>query len=117
MKAQIIHLITLLIIILSPTYAFSKSCGCEVSKRKEKAYDELLVLTEDEKAEAIEMHLPWGVPDDPSDATNEHLLYQEHFIINYDDDLRVPLWVAYRLSRDDPRFHRLPEWQGRLRVG
>lgn len=35
-------------------------------------------------------------------ATNEVLLHNEHYIINYDKDLKVPIWTAHRLpSRCD----------------
>lgn len=50
--------------------------------------------------------LPWGIPTKPPGATNEHLLHQTHYVINYDDDLRVPLWVGYRLRKVDVQVHR-----------
>lgn len=78
----------------------AQSCGCDVSDRKEFAYDQLLNLSNRERGEAISNHLPFGVPT-TAGATNEILLHNEHYIINYDADLRVPTWVAYRLRDSD----------------
>ena len=63
-----------------------------------------LLLSAAEKAEAEALHLPFGVP--PSVSSNERLLHQVDYIINYDDDLRMPLWVAYRLTEADLRINR-----------
>lgn len=88
----------------SPT--FSQSCDCEVSDRKEKSYDNLLFLNDEEKKEAEAIHLPWGIPAPSPTATNENLLHQQDYIVNYDGDLSVPVWVAYRLTRGDVNIRR-----------
>lgn len=80
--------------------AYAQSCGCEVSDRKEAAYNELLKLSEAEKENAEQIHLPFGIPQSPSSATNEHIFHQDEYLIMYDDDLRIPLWVAYNLTRE-----------------
>jgi DNA/RNA endonuclease G (NUC1) len=72
-----------------------------VSDRFEAAYNELLTLDATERQEALDRHLPWGTPASPAGATNEHVLVNEHYVIGYDDDLRIPLWVAYRLRDSD----------------
>jgi len=41
-----------------------------------------------------------GRPIPPASATNEHIIHQRESIIWYDDDLRLPLWVAYELTSD-----------------
>lgn len=87
------------LVVIAPTNG--QSCRCEVSDAKEEEFNDLLVLSEDEKMEAEETHLPWGVPSSPSGATNEELLHQTHYILNHDGDLRVPLWAAYRLRDED----------------
>ena len=81
-------------------------CDCEVSQSKRNSFNALLMLDDDEKAESSVTHLPWGVPTEPSGATNEHLMFQRHYVINHDDDLRVPIWVAYRLRKSDVEVHR-----------
>lgn len=81
--------------------AFAQACGCKVSKSKLASYDALLILDADEILAAEERHLPWGLPKSPSTATNDHVLAQEEYVIGYDDDLRVPLWVAERLRDSD----------------
>ena len=83
-----------------PVSAIAVDCGCDVSDRKQEAYDQLLELDSDEQIRAIDTHLPFGIPL-TAGATNEVLLRNEHYIINYDKDLKVPIWVAYRLRDSD----------------
>lgn len=85
---------------IQPT-AKAQSCSCEVSNRKEQAYDQLLLLSATEQAAAVSRHLPLGAPSGPANATNESLLVQDYYVINHDADLRVPIWVAYRLREID----------------
>jgi DNA/RNA endonuclease G (NUC1) len=93
-------LLTYAVVAIQAT-AYAQSCSCEVSDRKERAYDEMLKLDANEKAEVENLHLPFGIPQSSTNATNEHLLHQDEYIIMYDDDLRVPLWVGYQLRRGD----------------
>jgi endonuclease G len=88
------------------TSIYAQKCDCDISDRKVTAYDALLQLDDSEKSEAVATHLPWGIPENDSSATNEHLLHQTHYITNYDYDLRVPIWVAYRLRKQDVEIHR-----------
>jgi hypothetical protein len=74
----------------------AQTCNCDVSARKIRAYDELLRLDDGKLTEALAIHLPLGTPLSPPNATNEHLLGQDDCVINYDDDLRIPLWVSER---------------------
>lgn len=73
----------------------AQSCECEVSDRFEKAYDELLKLSEREKRKVEDLHLPYGTP---AVLDDEMLLHQDEFIINYNQKHRVPMWVAYKLD-------------------
>ena len=50
---------------------------------------------------AVATHLPWGLPVQPLTTTREHLLCQADYVIDYDDDLRIPIWTAYRLRSED----------------
>lgn len=81
--------------------AAAQTCDCDVTERKVTAYDALLFLNDQEREQAIQTHLPFGVPTTPANATNEMLLVQTEYVINYDADLRVPTWVANRLREDD----------------
>jgi endonuclease G len=93
-----------LLVPLAATTVHGQSCSCEVSDRKEAAYDWLLLLDTEESAAAESWHMPFGVP--AGVTANEHILDQDDYIINYDSDLRVPLWVAYRLRDFDLRIDR-----------
>jgi DNA/RNA endonuclease G (NUC1) len=84
----------------------AQSCGCEVSDAKEQEYNDLLVLDDIQKSDSESVHLPWGVPVSNASASNEHLLHQVDYIIGYDDDLRIPIWVASRLTTADVTVER-----------
>lgn len=60
-----------------------------------------LNLSASQRAASIQTHLPFGVPLNPPEAQNEHLLVQRHYVLNYDDDLRISLWAGYRLQNTD----------------
>jgi hypothetical protein len=68
--------LTLLLIcavIAVPATAYAQSCGCEVSDRKEPAYDEMLRSDFNEKAAVENLHLTFGSP--------WHLLFCEDFLV------------------------------------
>lgn len=85
--------------------SFASACAadhcptCEVSEVKRAQYDALLNLTASQKHTAESPHIPYGMPAAAATATHEHLLDQKDYVTWYDDDLRVPLWVAYRLTK------------------
>lgn len=82
-------------------------CDCDKDVRdKIDAYDALLSLTPKQKSAAESKQTWWGVPLAPAPGTHEHLLDQQDYLIWYDDDLRVPLWVSYRLTKTDLKPHR-----------
>ena len=103
MKTRTLY-VAVFVIVLSVLSAFdvlAQSCGCDVPDAKEQEYDQLLDLTDAERTESLARHLSYGIPTTPTWSLNEHLLAQRHFVIMYDDDLRIPLWVAYRLTAED----------------
>ncbi len=75
--------------------------GCEVSNQTVTKSNQRLTLTDSEKVDAESRHLLGGRPIPPANATNERMLHQFEWITWYDDDLRVPIWVAYELTSDD----------------
>ena len=79
-----------------------KYCDCKLVTPADAArYDKDLCLDRRSREQSKSRHNPWGVPLNPTSSTNETLLVQEHYIINHDADLRVPTWVAYRLTAND----------------
>lgn len=72
---------------------------CEVSDTRRAQYDALLSLTASQMHTAEARHIPYGLPVPPTNAGHEQMLHQKDYLTWYDDDLRVPLWVAYRLSK------------------
>ena len=80
-------------------------CDSEVHDKID-SYDALLNLSPSKIASARSKHALWGLPAAPASATHEHLLAQKDYLIWYDDDLRVPLWVSYRLTKSNLKTHR-----------
>lgn len=82
-------------------HAAAENCpSCEVHADKRVQYDALLNLTAAQKKSAETRHIPDGLPVPAAPVTHEHLLHQQDYVTWYDDDdLRVPLYVAYRLAK------------------
>lgn len=98
-----------ILIALSSAYqpVSSQVCtGCQVSQSVVASANEQLNLNAGQRATAESIHLFAGLPVSPANATNEHIIHQREWITWYDDDLRVPLWVQYRLTRADARAQR-----------
>jgi endonuclease G, mitochondrial len=72
---------------------------CEVSDEDRDRYDRALFLTENQKKYYASRHVAYGLPKPPGNATREYLLHQKDYLTWYDDDLRTPLWVAYKLTQ------------------
>jgi len=96
-----------------PARAAEPLCpSCEVSDAREAQYNKALLLTPAQKKAAETKHVAYGlprrgttgaspvVPGAPPD-TSEHLLHQKEYLTWYDDDLRVPLWVAYKITKNN----------------
>jgi|GEM_PF-5291089 len=87
--------------------ASSQVCtGCEVSAQTIANADEQLHLTDSERTDAEARHLLGGKPIPAADSTNERMIHQHEWITWYDDDLRVPLWVVYELTKEDASAQR-----------
>jgi endonuclease G len=67
---------------------------------------------------AMAAHLPWGAPSPTAPVTNEMTLVQENYVIDYDTDLRVPVWTAERVvaSKLDDKISRLDCFRGDARL-
>jgi DNA/RNA endonuclease G (NUC1) len=74
---------------------------CEVSDAKRAQYDALLTLSASQKQTAEARHVAYGVPVTAGAPVHEHILHQKDYVTWYDDELRVPLWVAYRITRSN----------------
>lgn len=93
-------LLSLALLLLHPIPAAAQRCpGCQIPNQDVAAADARLNLTDAQKRAAEDRHLPFGLHRAPANASNEFLLHQREWVTWYDGDLRVPLWVAYRLTR------------------
>ena len=64
-------------------------------------FNTLLTLTAPQQKKAASRHFPFGRPAAATAHPHERLLPQTDYLIWYDDDLRDPLWVSYRLTKTD----------------
>jgi endonuclease G len=81
-------------------HAAALNCpDCDVTDVERARYDRALTLTAAQQQTAQSKHLLYGLPLPPASATREHLLHQKDYLTWYDDDLRVPLWVAYKITK------------------
>jgi endonuclease G len=71
------------------------AANCTAAERHEA--DRWLWLNDRDKNISVEENLPWGAPVSTSTASNERQLIQRDYVIDYDADLRVPLWTAERV--------------------
>ncbi len=76
-----------------------ETCGCDISPEVVQEYDQGLMNVE--VFDALQRHAPWGTPADINFDAGTRPLYQRHWITGYDADLRMPVWVIYRLRAQD----------------
>lgn len=85
----------------------TERCDCDSEVRDSiDAYDALLTFTASQKTSLESKHFVWGRPVPPSTATGEHLLHVKDYLIWHDDDLRGPIWVAYKLTKSNLNANR-----------
>ena len=69
----------------------SYAADCTAAQRQ--AADRQLWLNERDRNIASEIVFPWGAPVS-ADTSNQRRLVQRDYVIEYDDDLRGPIWAA-----------------------
>lgn len=79
----------------SVSSAFAESRSCTAEERQ--TADKHLYLNKRDKDVAVSAHLPWGIPQSVHATTSEKLLVQRDYVINYDEDLLIPVWTAERI--------------------
>lgn len=101
----------LALVLALPTASYAADC----TAAQREAADRQLWLNERDRNLASEMVFPWGAPITPNTA-NQRRLVQRDYVIEYDDDLRGPVWAANVLGlkeleggridcfRQDPRI-------------
>jgi endonuclease G len=81
-------------LLATPATAVSRNC----TRAERSSADKALTLSEAEKRQALDRNLPWGIPESSIEPSQEELLIQDEYIIDYDDQLRVPIWTAHELN-------------------
>lgn len=72
---------------------------CPLSSNLEEAFDQELVNTTRPPDADTTGHAPFGVPVPTATVDNEVLLHHKEYLVQYDSDLKVPVWVAYTLEK------------------
>jgi DNA/RNA endonuclease G (NUC1) len=91
-------LLAVVLILATTGSAWAEYCrqpGTPVPKKEAARYDRAVLLSPSEVTEAEERHLKWGKP-----ACNRYLYHRE-FVLCYDTERRVALWVMYELTKAD----------------
>src|SRR5262249_20155521 len=89
-------LLTPVLLLVFVATAVAEVCpNPQVPKAERDAADQLLFLSDAERAEAIQTHLPFGTPQCPK------LLPEREYVLCYDPVNRVGLWAGYRLRADE----------------
>lgn len=81
------------------TSSIDQKCDCQVSETEVINSDQLLLLTEQEQSEAEINHFPFGKPTSSSDT--ERLIHNREYVINYGDELKIPIYASYVLDKED----------------
>src|SRR5438034_5492890 len=68
----------------------------EIRKATLAQYDQQVFLSDTEKQQARAEHAPWGAA-----QTCQRLLEHREYLVCYDPDKRVALWVSYKLRAAD----------------
>ncbi|XP_064385696.1 venom phosphodiesterase 2-like [Halichondria panicea] len=74
--------------------------GCEgVNNRSVVSADRALDISDATAAIYISNHLPWGAPPTVGVGLDSCLMVQQHYVSLYSHELHLPLWTAYKLTR------------------
>ena len=80
---------TLALILALPSASYAADC----TAAQREAADRQLWLNERDRDLATEVVFPWGAPI-TANTSNQRRLVQRDYVIEYDDDLRGPVWAA-----------------------
>jgi endonuclease G len=89
-------IILLAALVIFSTHVNAEARDCTADEKA--TADRQLKLNSSDKAAAVEKHAPWGLASSTIEADREVILTQRDYLIDYDGDLLLPLWVAYRLD-------------------
>jgi DNA/RNA endonuclease G (NUC1) len=99
--------LALSLVFVAPAHARDRNCTPAEMRAGDAA---ILALSANPAATAaaVAIHLPWGAPAATAPTSNEMQLVLADYVIDYDADLRVPIWTAERVDagRLDPRVAR-----------
>ncbi len=91
-----IWVLALIAPLVFPVATWAEVCpGSQVPRSELDQFDAALPLSLNAKLQAEDTHLPWGFPG------RSQLLYHSEFVVSYDSERRVPIWVAHRLRAED----------------
>lgn len=112
------RMLAILLALLAASPAYARNCNAG-EKAAGDAAIRALSANPAQVASALAAHLPWGVPAATGPTANEIRLVLADYVIHYDADLRVPLWISERIvaARLDPSVARTDCFRPDPRLG
>jgi endonuclease G len=90
---------------LSPPSAAAAAPGttrdCEIPPTEVVEFDGLLKLSSAEQETSKKLHAKWGLPVPATPFADEQFLLHREYVINYNGDLKIPLYAKYVLKASD----------------
>jgi DNA/RNA endonuclease G (NUC1) len=112
------RMLAILLALLAASPVYARNCN---PAEKAAGNAAIVALSADPArvAAAVAAHLPWGLPVATAPTTNETRLVLADYVIHYDGDLRVPIWIAERIdsARLDPAVARTDCFRSDPRLG
>lgn len=83
----------------APTAAAAQDC--EIGPTEVAQFDALLSLSPAEQEASRKLHAKWGMPVPTTAVADEQFLLHREYVINYNGDLKIPLYATYTLKAGD----------------
>lgn len=74
---------------------------CDIGADEAGEFDLLLSLSNSEQRGSKRLHGKWGLPVPTADIAGDELLTNREYVVNYNGDLRIPVFATYVLQDDD----------------
>src|SRR4051812_6286483 len=93
-----VHPAAALLCALSALAGASPAAAANCTAAQRVTADHALQLSAADQRSSVTTHLPWGMPTPTAPTTHERILVQRDYVIDYDADVRMPIWTAERVE-------------------
>jgi endonuclease G, mitochondrial len=81
--------------------AATATTDCDIEPNEVAQFDALLSLSPAEQDASIGLHARWGLPGPASPIPDEQFVLHREYVLNYNGDLKIPLYATYVLKASD----------------